>query len=66
MNALKNEFLTIAQVGEYLNISQSGAYALVHRKDFPSSRFGGSLRVPRDAFMAWIERHTHMPAGLSV
>lgn len=32
---LKNQYLTVANVGRYLNISQSKAYELAHRKDFP-------------------------------
>ena len=44
---LKNQYLTVANVGRYLNISQSKAYELAHRKDFPVCRFGGSIRIPR-------------------
>ena len=61
---LENEYLTVGDVGRYLNISQSNAYALAHRKDFPVCRFGGSLRVHRLPFLAWVEQHTHLPAGL--
>ncbi len=43
---LKNQYLTVANVGRYLNISQSKAYELAHRKDFPVCRFGGSIRPP--------------------
>ena len=42
---LKNQYLTVANVGRYLNISQSKAYELAHRKDFPVCRFGGSIRL---------------------
>ena len=45
---LKNQYLTIAQVKDYLNISQSKAYELAHRKDFPACRFGGAIRIPRE------------------
>lgn len=62
---LEKEYLTVADVGAYLNVSQSQAYALVHRKDFPVCRFGGSIRVPRALFLAWVERHTTVPAGLT-
>ena len=62
---LKHEFLTVADVKSYLNISQSQAYALVHRKDFPVSHFGGSIRIPRGPFLIWVERNTKVPAGLS-
>lgn len=48
---LKNQYLTVANVGRYLNISQSKAYELAHRKDFPVCRFGGSIRIPREAYL---------------
>lgn len=58
-------YLTISDVKHYLNISQSAAYELSHRKDFPVCRFGSCIRIPRDAFLAWVECHTHIPASLS-
>ena len=61
---LANAYLTIAEVKCYLNISQSAAYELSHRKDFPVCRFGSSIRIPRDAFLAWIESRTYIPASL--
>lgn len=57
---LAHDFLTIAEVHKYLNISLSAAYTLSHRKDFPTCRFGGAIRIPRAAFLAWIELHSHM------
>lgn len=62
--SLKNQYLTIAEVKNYLNISQSKAYELAHRKDFPICRFGGSIRIPKAPFLAWIEAKTYLPSGL--
>lgn len=67
-NTRNNEdckFFTIAQVQKYLNISQSAAYQLSRRKDFPVCRFGGNIRVPKDAFFAWVEARTYIPTALS-
>ena len=64
-NILAKEYLTIKDVKEYLSISQSMAYELSHRKDFPVCRFGGAIRIPRDAFLQWIELHTFVPKNLS-
>ena len=60
-----SEYLTVSEVKAYLNISQAAAYALTRRKDFPVCRFGGSIRVPRYAFLAWVEKMTTIPAELS-
>jgi excisionase family DNA binding protein len=59
-----NQYLTIADIKCYLNISQSAAYELTHRKDFPVCRFGSSIRIPRDAFLAWVESRTYIPTAL--
>lgn len=64
-NAFANHYLTIADIKYYLNISQSAAYELTHRKDFPVCRFGSSIRIPRDAFLAWVESRTNIPTALS-
>ena len=63
MNA-KHEYMTVADIGTYLNISRSKAYALTKRKDFPVSRFGGSIRIPRSSFLVWVDRMTYLPAEL--
>jgi excisionase family DNA binding protein len=65
-NILKHDYLTATEVSKYLNISLSKAYELTHRKDFPTCRFGGSIRIPREAFLSWVEQHTRIPTGLSV
>lgn len=66
MNSKNNQqqFLTISDVQEHLNISQSAAYELTHRKDFPVCRVGGSVRIPREAFLAWVDMKTQITAQL--
>ena len=61
-----SNYLTVAEVSRYLNISQSKAYELVHRRDFPVCRFDSLIRVPNDLFIKWVEKHTHAPASLVV
>ena len=61
---LKNEYLTVKDIQTYLNISQGKAYQLVHRKDFPVIRFNSCTRVPRELFLRWVEKHTHIPTDL--
>ena len=59
---LKSEYMTVADVRQYLNISQTAAY---ERKDFPVCRFGGSIRIPRKAFLAWVDMKTSVPRELA-
>ncbi len=63
---LTAEYLTVKDIKLYLNISQSKAYELVHRKDFPVIRFGSCTRIPRELFLRWVEMHTKVPADLIV
>ena len=62
---LTKEYLTIKDVREYLSISQSKAYELSHSKDFPVCRFGGAIRIPREAFLMWVQKHTYVPKSLT-
>ena len=61
---LENEYLTVMEVRKYLNISQSAAYQLTRRRDFPVCRFGGSIRIPRDAFLVWVKEKTYVPGWM--
>ena len=59
------DYLTVKDLKEYLHLSQSAAYALTHRKDFPICRFGGTIRIPRDPFLAWVDANTRIPDSLA-
>lgn len=61
---LNHDYLTIADIKNYLNISQAAAYGLSHRTDFPVCRFGGCIRIPRDAFLAWVDQRTTIPKDI--
>ena len=63
-NIFSKEYLTVKEVQEYLSISQSKAYELSHRKDFPVCRLGGAIRIPRAAFLQWVQMHTYLPKDL--
>lgn len=55
-------YLTVADVKNYLNISQTAAYSLTRRRDFPVCRFGSIIRIPKDAFLAWVDARTCIPS----
>ncbi|MDQ6935551.1 MAG: helix-turn-helix domain-containing protein [Actinomycetota bacterium] len=58
MAGLTPRFLTLADVGEILNISQSQVYALVRRKDLVAVKIGGrgQWRVETTQLEAYIKR----------
>ena len=47
---------TVSDMAEVMRISKPTAYDIVHRADFPKIMVGRCIRIPRDAFMAWLER----------
>lgn len=63
-NEMKETFLTVSEVMQYLKISRSGAYALTKRKDFPVCLVGGSIRIPESLFIRWLKKQTYVPAFL--
>lgn len=63
---MQTNYMTVADVERYLNISKGAAYSLTKRSDFPICRFGGSIRIPRDAFLVWVEKMTAIPKEIKV
>lgn len=55
--------LTAAELAGALGISRAGAYALIHRKGFPTLRIGKRLMVPKDKLVAWIDQNTGRDEG---
>lgn len=48
--------LTVKQVAVALGISEAKAYELANSKDFPSFRVGNRICIPKDKFIAWIQK----------
>jgi excisionase family DNA binding protein len=46
--------LTMRDVQEYLGISRPKTYELAHTRGFPLVRFGRAMRIPREAFLRWL------------
>lgn len=61
----EKNYLTVADIKNYLCISSTTAYELTHRKDFPVCRLGSSIRIPTQLFLVWVAKHTRIPADLA-
>jgi len=46
------------------SVSRSKVLAMASSGDIPSLRLGGSVRIPRDRLIAWIEERTKEPEWL--
>lgn len=50
-------FLTVGEVAALLRIGRSKAYELCRQPGFPAVRVGRVIRIPREAFLAWLAQH---------
>jgi len=55
--------LTVEQVRQVLGISRPIAYQLANRNDFPAIRIGRAIRIPKEAFISWVESQLRHDAG---
>ena len=55
------DVVTAEQLASALQISKSGAYALLNRSDFPTLRIGGRKMVMKKDLLEWLNSHTNRP-----
>ena len=55
------DVLTAEQLASALQISKSGAYALLNRSDFPTLRVVGRKMVMKKDLLEWLNSHTNRP-----
>jgi len=55
------DVLTAEQLASALQISKSGAYALLNRSDFPTLRIGGRKMVMKKDLLEWLNSCTNRP-----
>ena len=49
---------TVDEIQDILGISRSGAYNLVKKNLFHSVRIGGTIRISKKSFDAWLDRQS--------
>lgn len=52
------EIMTVKDIKSLLNIGWNEAYSLCKRKDFPVIKIGRIYRIPKFAFLRWLEKQT--------
>ena len=55
------DVITAEQLSSALQISKSGAYALLNRSDFPILRIGGRKMVMKKDLLEWLNSRTNRP-----
>ena len=51
-------FLNARMVADVLGVSPSSGYELMREKGFPALKVGSRIVVPKDKFIAWVERES--------
>lgn len=49
-----SKFITVEEMGEYLNIGRSKAYELCRQPGFPKLTIGRLIRIPYEGLNEWI------------
>ena len=55
------DVITAEQFASVLQISKSGAYALLNHSDFPTLQIGGRKMVMKKDLLEWLNSHTNRP-----
>jgi hypothetical protein len=55
--------LTMHDMQNFFGVSRETANKIGRRPDFPLFREGKCLRIPRDAFLRWLEQQTGSGVG---
>jgi excisionase family DNA binding protein len=55
--------LTMRHIQEITGLSKPKVYELAHTRGFPVVRFGRALRVPREAFLRWLNEQAGVQEG---
>ena len=55
------DVMTAEQLASALQISKSGAYALLNRSVFPTLRIGGRKMVMKKDLLEWLNSRTNRP-----
>ena len=55
------DVMTAEQLASALQISKSGAYALLSHPDFPTLRIGGRKMVMKRDLLEWLNSRTNRP-----
>ncbi len=52
--------LSVPEVAATLGISKAGAYEIVRSDSFPKVKIGNRIIVPKDKFIAWMDKQSEV------
>jgi excisionase family DNA binding protein len=54
--------LTMGDIQRTMRVAKKTAYDPAHRDGFPAIRLGRTIRVPREAFLRWLDQQAGIEA----
>ncbi len=57
------DLLTVDEAAAYLRVKKSWLYERTRNRSVPVRKLGRHVRIPRNEFLAWIEREGMAPRG---
>jgi excisionase family DNA binding protein len=51
------EIMDIKELSEYLGISKSKIYQLIHKKEIPAAKIGGQYRFLKSIIESWLKKN---------
>lgn len=55
--------LKMKDIQQITGLSKPKVYELAHTRGFPMVRFGRAIRVPREAFLQWLDQQIGVQEG---
>lgn len=55
--------LTVPDVANIMGLSLAGSYELTRSRDFPAFKVGSRIIIPKDKFLAWLDKMGAEKAG---
>ena len=55
--------LSVPDVANTMGLSLARSYELTRRKDFPAFKVGSRIIIPKDKFLAWLDKMCAEKAG---
>jgi excisionase family DNA binding protein len=52
--------MTVEELSDFLRIGRRKTYEVVRSKGFPMIRLGNAYRIPKKAFLTWLEKQTEV------
>jgi len=58
MTNMMPDMMRVSDLAKIMDLSNARVYALIQKRELPSVRIGGAVRIPSSAYRRWIDQQT--------